>query len=113
MKVVLGERFGPATVVVDEHTARAYAFAQDDYGWLLGRRDGARPEVPALVLGNRLLRIYEEKYERHANRGALHTRQEIWYHRPVVLGDTVTITGGYVDGYVDGGDTTWCWRPPR
>jgi acyl dehydratase len=96
MRIGLGEQFGPVTVAIEEHVAKAYAFAQDDYDWLLGTTDGC---VPALVLANRLLRVYEERYERHANHGALHTRQELWYHQPVGLGDTVTVTGRYVEAY--------------
>jgi acyl dehydratase len=102
MRIWLGEQFGPVVVPIEDHLAKTYAFAQDDYDWLLGTTEGC---VPALVLGNRLLRVYEERYERHANFGALHTRQELWYHQPVALGDPVTITGRYVEAYERRGRT--------
>ncbi|HEY0618301.1 MAG TPA: MaoC family dehydratase [Kribbella sp.] len=95
--MILGEQFGPVPLTVDEHVVKCYAFAQDDYSARYAA-DGRAVAHP-LLLGNHLLRVYEERHERHVNSGALHTQEEVWYSSPVLIGERVMISGRYVDAY--------------
>ncbi|MEU6132464.1 hypothetical protein ABZ805_25080 [Saccharopolyspora sp. NPDC047091] len=89
------EVFGPFDVVVDERMVRNYAFAQDDAG--AGRLTDAsgRPAASPAVLSNELLFLFYAAYDGNTARG-LHTHEELSLHAPVVIGETVTLSGRYV-----------------
>lgn len=98
--VEVPEPFGPVQVLVDEATVKAFAFAVDDYGgWYLGGASPfGGPIGQPLVLANDLLFLFYDKYDGNTARG-LHTHEQLAFHAPVRRGETVTITGAYVDKY--------------
>ncbi|QPZ38238.1 MaoC family dehydratase [Paramicrobacterium chengjingii] len=93
------EELGPITVDVTDGLIKRYAFCMDDYrSWHFDRSPFGGPVAHASLLANDLLTIYCTVYERVGS--ALHTEEELTFHAPVPVGETVTITGRYVDKYV-------------
>ncbi|MFI6347843.1 hypothetical protein [Streptomyces sp. NPDC050560] len=95
--IEIPEKFGPFDIVVDERLVKNYAFAQDDptAGALL--LDGAPAAHPA-VLCNELLFLFYAAYDGNTAQG-LHTSEDISFHSPIRIGETVTLSGGYVETY--------------
>ncbi len=98
--VVLGERFGPLDVVVDEYRVRRFAFMVDDYHpWSFGPSPfGGRPIGQAGILANDLLQLFTLVYDPNTVVG-LHTEEELWFASPVFVGETATLEGRYVEKY--------------
>lgn len=97
--VEIGEELGPAVVEVDDHAIKSFAFCQDDYHqWYLDASPfGERIAHPGL-LANELLLIYYHQY-RQEESFSIHARERLEFHRPVRMGERVTIRGRYVDKY--------------
>jgi acyl dehydratase len=91
------EDFGPFEIVVDERMVKNYAFAQDDQGSAALPVDGPPSAHPA-VLCNELLFLFYATYDGNTAQG-LHTREDISFHSPIRIGETVTIGGRYVETY--------------
>jgi acyl dehydratase len=98
--VHVGEQFGPIQETVTDHKVKSFAFTVDDYsGWYFEESPfGKRIGHPAL-LANDLLMLYLVKYDPTTIMG-LHTHEEVWFHNPVFVGETVTLQARYVDKYV-------------
>lgn len=93
------EELGPIKVEVTEELVKRYAFCMDDYrSWHFDSSPFGGPVAHASLLANDLLTIYCTVYERVGS--ALHTEEELTFHAPVPVGETVTITGRYVDKYI-------------
>lgn len=93
------EALGPLKVEVTDELIKRYAFCMDDYrSWHFDSSPFGGPVAHASLLANDLLTIYCTVYERVGS--ALHTEEELTFHAPVPVGETVTITGRYVDKYV-------------
>ncbi|MEV5440542.1 hypothetical protein AB0K80_31730 [Streptomyces sp. NPDC052682] len=98
-EIVIPEEFGPVEVVVDDLKVRRFAFTQDDHGdWYL--RSG--PDGPRIghagLLANDLLQLFTLHYAASQVVG-LHTEEELWFDRPVRVGQRVRLAGRYVDKY--------------
>lgn len=96
--IEIPERFGPFEIVVDERMVKNYAFAQDDPGAGALPVDGPPAAHPA-VLSNELLFLFYAAYDGNTAQG-LHTREDVSFHSPIRIGETVTIGGEYVETYV-------------
>jgi acyl dehydratase len=98
--VQVGEQFGPLEETVTDHKVKSFAFTVDDYSpWYFGESPfGGRIGHPAL-LANDLLMLYLTKYDPTTIMG-LHTHEEVWFHNPVFVGETVSLQARYVDKYV-------------
>ncbi len=98
------EELGPIEITVDERLVKQYAFCMDDYRtWHFGESPFGGPIAHAALLANDLLTIYYTNYDRTTVTG-LHTDEEMWFLRPVPVGETVTITGRFVDKFVRRGN---------
>jgi acyl dehydratase len=97
--IEIPERFGPVDVIVDDLKLKRFAFVVDDFGdWYLKAGPwGPRIGQPGL-LANDLLQLFTLRYAPSKVVG-LHTVEELWWHRPVVLGTRVRLTGNYTDRY--------------
>lgn len=98
--IEIPEQFGPVSVQIDDHKIKRYAFTHDDYlpaALGLDRSDEARVGHAAL-LANDLLQVYTTKYAASKVVG-LHTQEEMWFDSPVRIGETVTLSGSYVDAF--------------
>jgi acyl dehydratase len=94
------EEFGPVDVLVDDLKIKRFAFVADDYGdWYLrgGSPWGGRIGQPGL-LANDLLQLFTLRYAASQVVG-LHTTEELWWQRPVRLGQQVRLSGRYVETY--------------
>ncbi|GAB3473925.1 hypothetical protein [Nocardiopsis coralliicola] len=94
------ERLGPATVRVDDHKIKRFAFTQDDHHpWHLesspfdGRRVGH-----AALLGNDLVQLFTTVYAASRVVG-LHTEEQLWFDSPAFLDEEVTLAGAYTESY--------------
>jgi acyl dehydratase len=79
------------TVVPDEHKARRFAFAQG-VGWQPGE------PAPFGILANDLLQMFTTRYAASQVVG-LHTDEEMWFDRPVAVGEPAVLTAEYVEKY--------------
>jgi acyl dehydratase len=87
-----GEVFGPRRVVVTDALVRRHAFVHDTTLSGISLPTG---EVSPLVAGNDMLRIYEERHQRHAEVGGLHLRESLRLLSPVWSGEALEIAGRY------------------
>jgi acyl dehydratase len=94
------ESFGPVQVVVDETKIARYAFTQGDLGsWHLGAGPQGGPRVgQAGLLANDLLQLFTLRYAPSQVVG-LHTEEELWFDRPVHLGEVVTLRAAYTEKF--------------
>lgn len=98
--LVIPEQLGPVTIVVDDHKIKRFSFTQDDYSpWYLKESPfgGHRIGQPAL-LGNDLVQLFTTRYRASKTVG-LHTEEQMWFDRPVKLGEKVTLSGTYTEAY--------------
>ena len=95
--IEIGEQFGPFEITVDDRLVRNYVFAQDDPAAAALTHDGA-PAVHPAVLCNELLFLFYANYDGNTAEG-LHTHEDIGFHSPIRIGETVTIGGRYVEAY--------------
>ncbi|MFF7795791.1 hypothetical protein [Streptomyces sp. NPDC007991] len=98
-EIVIPEEFGPVGLVVDDLKVKRFAFTQDDHGdWYLR----AGPDGPRIgqagLLANDLLQLFTLHYAASQVVG-LHTEEELWFDRPVLVGQRVRLAGRYVDKY--------------
>jgi acyl dehydratase len=98
--VEIPEDFGPVQVLVDEEKVKEFAFVVDDYSsWYLGEESPFGPPIAhPLVLANDLLFLFYEGYDGNTARG-LHTHERLEFLSPVFRGETVTVSGRYVEKY--------------
>lgn len=99
-KIEVPEDFGPVDLLVDDLKIKRFAFVADDFGdWYLKGDSpwGGRIGQPGL-LANDLLQLFTTRYAASQVVG-LHTSEELWWHAPVRLGQSVRLTGRYVDKY--------------
>jgi acyl dehydratase len=97
----VGEELGPIELVVDDHYVKRYAFCVDDYHpWSFGESSPFGGRVGhAAILVPELLRLLNTRYDPNTEVG-LHQKEEIWLHAPVAVGESVVLTGSFVDKYV-------------
>ncbi|MCW2850350.1 MAG: MaoC domain protein dehydratase [Nocardioides sp.] len=88
--------FGPRDLVVDRALVRQHAYVHGTAEDLVCVSTG---EVTPMVLASRLLRIYEERHQRHAEVGGLHLREALAFSSPLWLGEDVTIAGRFAGWY--------------
>lgn len=95
--ITIPEDFGPVQVVVDEKKVRRFAFTQDDFNpWYFGSSPIGRPLAPPAIVANDLLQIFTTKYAASRVVG-LHTDEELWLSRPLLIGETLSLRGRYVE----------------
>lgn len=82
----------------DDAWARAFTFAVGDDSPELSAAAGPRRLAPSAGIARDLMVLFLEGYDTTETAG-LHQRQDIWYHRPVRVGDTLTLKGRYVEKY--------------
>lgn len=94
------EDLGSATITIDDHKIKRFAFTQNDYHpWTLdgspfdGRRIGH-----ACLLGNDLVQLFTLKY-RGSQTVGFHTEEQMWFESPAFLGERVTMSGTYTEAY--------------
>lgn len=98
--IEIPEPFGPVEVVVDRAKVESFGFAVGDAGsWYVGDESpfGA-PIGQPLALANDLLFLFYDKYDGHTAKG-LHTHERLSFISPVRRGETVTVSGAYVDRF--------------
>lgn len=97
--IEIPEHFGPVDVMVDDLKVKRFAFTQDDFGdWYLKKGPwGPRIGQPGL-LANDLLQLFTTRYAASQVVG-LHTSEELWFERPVEVGQQVRLSGRYVEKY--------------
>lgn len=93
------ESFGPVKLIVDDHKVKRFAFTHDDYHpWhFLDSPFGGRIGHAGL-LGNDLLQLFTTRYAPSQVVG-LHTEEQLWFHSPVEVGETVILSGQYTEAY--------------
>lgn len=97
--VEIPEDFGPCQVIVDDHKVKTYAFTQDDYHeWYFKDSPFGGRIAHASIIANDLLCLFLTKYNPNTIVG-LHTEEELSFHSPIKVGETVTLQGRYVDKY--------------
>lgn len=98
--VEVGEIFGPVEVVVDDHYIKSGAFAlDDDTPWYRSDDNPFGGRIaPSTIIAKDLVALFCTKYDPSRVVG-LHQKEEVWFHNPVRLGRTLTLTGTYVDKY--------------
>ncbi|MFI6347845.1 hypothetical protein [Streptomyces sp. NPDC050560] len=93
------EKLGPATVLVDDHKIKRYAFTQDDYHpWHFTDSPFGGRIGHAALLSNDLVQLFTTRYAASRTVG-LHTEEQLWFDGPARLGDEVTLEGTYVESY--------------
>lgn len=97
--IVVPEEFGPVDLLVDDLKVKRFAFTQDDHGdWYLR----AGPDGPRIghagLLANDLLQLFTLRFAASQVVG-LHTEEELWFDRPVLVGQRVRLAGRYMDTY--------------
>lgn len=109
--VEIPEPLGEFTFTVDDAVVKEFAYTQDDYGeWYLkgGSPFGGRI-AHASLLANHLLQAYLMKYQTNLHDqnddggswiDEAHIYELLEFHNPVMLGETVTMSGTYIDKYV-------------
>jgi acyl dehydratase len=97
--IEIPEDFGPVDLVIDDLKIKRFAFVADDFGdwYLKGSPWGPRIGQPGL-LANDLLQMFTMRYAPSQVVG-LHTTEELWWERPVMLGQRVRLTARYTDKY--------------
>lgn len=109
--VEIPEELGEFTFTVDDAAVKEFAFTQDDYGdwYLKGDSPFGGRIAHASLLANHLLQAYLMKYQTNlhddgADGGSwldeAHIYELLEFHSPVKVGETVTMSGTYVDKYV-------------
>ncbi|CAM5742371.1 hypothetical protein SALBM311S_00507 [Streptomyces alboniger] len=98
-QIVIPEEFGPVDLMIDDLKVKRFAFTQDDHGdWYLR----AGPHGPRIghagLLANDLLQLFTLNFAASQVVG-LHTEEQLWLDRPVVVGQPVRLFGRYVDKY--------------
>ncbi|CAL9670180.1 MaoC/PaaZ C-terminal domain-containing protein [Streptomyces sp. enrichment culture] len=97
--VEIPEPMGPVKVTVDRRKVLDHAYSEDDYGsWYFGDSPFGGPVGHPLVLANDLLFLFYENYDGNTAQG-LHTHEQLTFHSPVRVGETVTVEGGYTEKY--------------
>lgn len=97
--VEIPEELGPIQIKVTEQLVKQYAFCMDDYRpWHFDKSPFGPAVAHAALLANDLLTVYYTNYDRTTVTG-LHTDEELTFHAPVPVGETVTITGRFSDKY--------------
>lgn len=97
--VEIPEDFGSVSVVVDGPKVLTHAFAQGDFqDWYFTGSPFGGPVAHPLVLANDLLFHFYQRYDGNTAQG-LHTHERLVFHAPIRVGETVTVTGSYVDKY--------------
>ena len=98
--VFVGESFGPVEFLADEHHAKAYAFAIDDYSpWYFEDAGPFGGRIfPSAAVVDYLVGIYHEKYDFN-DVVSLHQREEVRHCRPIPIGAKLVLTGAYVDKF--------------
>ncbi|MER8006846.1 hypothetical protein [Streptomyces sp. NPDC094149] len=98
-EIVIPEEFGPVDLLVDDLKVKRFAFTQDDHGdwYLRAGPDGPRM-AQAGLLANDLLQLFTLDFAPSQVVG-LHTEEELWFDRPVLVGQRVRLAGRYVDKY--------------
>ena len=95
--ITIPEHFGPVEVLIDEPKVRRFAFTQDDFNpWYFGQGPTERPIAPPAIVANDLLQLFTTKYAPSRVVG-LHTDEELWFNRPIYVGETLTLSGRYVE----------------
>ncbi|WBU36852.1 MaoC family dehydratase [Homoserinibacter sp. YIM 151385] len=94
------EQLGPATVVVDDHKIKRFAFTQDDHHpWHLEASPfGGRRVGHAALLGNDLVQLFTTVYAASRVVG-LHTEEQLWFDSPAFLDEQVVLEGTYTEAY--------------
>jgi len=82
----------------DDAWARAFTFAVGDDSPELSAAAGPNRLAPSAGIARDLMVLFLEGYDTTDTAG-LHQRQDIWYHRPVRVGETLTLRGRYVEKY--------------
>jgi acyl dehydratase len=97
--IEIPEEFEPVEIVVDDLKIKRFAFVADDFGdwYLKGSPWGPRIGQPGL-LANDLLQMFTTRYAASQVVG-LHTVEELWWERPVLLDQRVLLTARYTDKY--------------
>ena len=98
--VYVGEKFGPEIYPVTDHMVKCFAFAQDDYDpWTFSADNPFEKRIAqAACLSQDLLWIFMTVYDPNTVVG-LHTQEELWFHSPAYVGETITTTGEYIDKF--------------
>lgn len=93
------EELGPATVTVDDHKIKRFAFTQDDYHpWHFGDSPFGFRIGHASLLSNDLVQLFTTRYKASHTVG-LHTEEQLWFASPVRVDEQVTLQGTYVESY--------------
>lgn len=100
----VGEVLGPVELVVDDHLVKSFAFTVDDYhSWVMGDTSPFGNRVAhAALLVPLLLRLLNTKFDPNTEVG-LHQKEEVWFHSPARVGESVILRGEFVDKYVKRG----------
>jgi acyl dehydratase len=97
--VEVPEDLGTVHVPVDRDKVLAHAFAQGDFqDWYFLDSPFGGPVAHPLVLANDLLFLFYQRYDGNTAQG-LHTHEKLVFHAPIPVGETVTVTGSYIDKY--------------
>jgi acyl dehydratase len=97
--LAIPERFGPVTLVVDDHKVKRFAFTQDDHHpWHLDTSPFGYRIGHATLLANDLVQLFTTVYAASRTVG-LHTEEQLWFDSPVRVGERVTLDGAYVESY--------------
>lgn len=97
--IEIPEAFGPVEILVDDFKVKRFAFILDDFDdrYLRAGPDGERIAHSA-ILANDLLQLFTTEYAPSQVVG-LHTEEQLWFHRPIRLGEVLTLAGRYTEKY--------------
>lgn len=97
--IVIPEHFGPVDVLVDDFKIKRWAFVLDDFGnWYLRAGPDGQRIAHSSILANDLLQLFTTVYAPSQVVG-LHTEEQMWFHRPIRVGETLRLAGQYTEKY--------------
>jgi acyl dehydratase len=96
--IEVGEEFGPAEIVVDEHRVRSFVYAVDDFNpWYLEDSPFGGPIAPPSMMASHDL--WWQKYDPNTDRGIAATF-ELRFTGPVKVGQTVIAKARHAGKYI-------------
>lgn len=102
----IGEVIGPVPLTVDDHFIKGFAFAVDDWSRPYFSAAGeCGPLAHSSAVAKKLLHLFACRYDPQ-DLQSVHVKEDIWFDAPVRSGETVALTGRYVEKYVRKGRPT-------
>lgn len=102
----IGEVIGPVPLAVDDHFVKGFAFAVDDWSAPYFTNAGkCGPLAHSCAVAKKLLHLFAARYDTQ-DLQSVHLKEDIWFDVPVRFGESIALTGRYVEKFVRKGRPT-------